>query len=802
MAKTRDECIRDMVRSIDPARARELWGTDKVEELTDAEISKGIEYQKIIKRGAKSGKIIADYRMGNLQRYVQAYQQTHGHSEKNRRRAVENILVRSLSDDADRVSVEANAQAITALYQGRIAEAAEALKPGRLGWQKQRALMDDLADELHNRGSSGSATAKGFAEEIGAVMEELRLRFNRAGGQIRKLSDWAMPHTHDAGKIAKAGEDAYVEQTVGLLNRNRMTNPRGRPLDTEELKQALRASYQSIVGEELVEGEGKFIAGRHQAHRELHFRDGASYREYSEQFGHDNYYKTITDHIERLSREVALMETMGMNPQKTFDTLTAGMDRGFLTDHESIFKNLMGLNRPDKSLVMSINSTVRPALSAAQLGSAILSSFSDIGTASVAAAFNGLNWTRMLSRLSELGGEEARVFAAQLGGSIDYALDSVGMSARFDDFAGGSWSQQLADTVFRASGLNAFTNLMRRAHFMEFAYQLGANKSKALVEIEPRFQGMLRSYGITDAEWEVIRKTPTRQRNNQQYMDIPSMRDEGLQVKMMGIIHQERDLAVLMPDTRTKALLNQGMEQGTAKGEGIRAFTQYKSYSVMMVMNNLFRYLASKRVTGVGGRVQYAGSLLVATTLLGGLSVQLKEIAKGRDPRNVRDPRFLQAAMLQGGGLGILGDFAFSDSNRYGQPALVAAAGPTGGLVWDMYKAGKGIATGEPEKAANMLRYVPGQSLWYGRLIYERAAIDNFKRLTDPDFDRNVRRSVKRRKTEHGQEYYSKPGTGLREVRAPNLGAMVKKPKQTYDDYVPGAGKGKRLSSGDYVPRM
>ncbi|PLW82237.1 hypothetical protein CWI75_10690 [Kineobactrum sediminis] len=782
MAKqTREECIRQASSNFTPEQRRRMWGTDRLDDLTDEQITSGVRHQKILRRDAKTGRILEDYRLARVRRYVHDYQQKNGVSDKNRRKAIENVLVRSLDDNAGRVSIEANAQGITAIYQSRIAQAAEAMKPDRLGWRKQVELLDDLAEELHKPKSTGNARASQFAKAVADVLEDLRLRFNRAGGEIKQLEGWALPHTSDSTKMARAGVEQYVETTLPLLDRNRMRTPYGRPMDEKELRESLRAIYSNTVGETLAEeGQGpQAIANRYQEHRQLHFRNGKEYREYADKFGDTNYYKVITDHIERLSREIALIETLGPNPAKAFERMTAGLDKAFLVNHEAIFKNLAGLNRPDKGLLMNFNAGLRPALSAAQLGSATISSFSDIGTASVAAAFNGLGWSRMLRRLGSLTGEESRVFAARLGGSIDYALDNVGIAVRFDDTAGADWSQRLADTVFRASGLNAFTNLMRRAHFIEMAYTLASHRGKSLDAVEPRFRKMLESYGIDGLEWDLIRKAKMRQRNGEQFLDVTSIQDEGVQTKLMGIIHQERDLAVLMPDTRTRALMNQGQEQGTVLGEGLRAFGQYKSYSVMMVMNNLHRYLSSKRLNTVD-RVGYISSLVVSTTLLGALSLQLKEVAKGRDPRNMRDTDFFKAALLQGGGLGIMGDFFFSDSNRYGQPGLVTALGPTGGFAYDIYRTGRDMIEDENLNASRMLRYTPGQSLWYGRLIFDRNVIDQFQRLADPDYMTNKRAQVRRRKTQQGQDYFWPPARSFPSTpeRAPDAAAATETPPQ------------------------
>jgi hypothetical protein len=74
------------------------------------------------------------------------------------------------------------------------------------------------------------------------------------------------------------------------------------------------------------------------------------------------------------------------------------------------------------------------------------------------------------------------------------------------------------------------------------------------------------------------------------------------------------------------------------------------------------------------GALGYALGFFAATTIGGALALELKEIAKGKDPRPIpraKDPalehaEFWGAAMLQGGGWGIFGDFLGSTENRFG----------------------------------------------------------------------------------------------------------------------------------------
>jgi len=70
------------------------------------------------------------------------------------------------------------------------------------------------------------------------------------------------------------------------------------------------------------------------------------------------------------------------------------------------------------------------------------------------------------------------------------------------------------------------------------------------------------------------------------------------------------------------------------------------------------------------------------------MAMAAKDLAKGKEPRELLDPetglnwKTVGAAMQQGGGFGIYGDFLFGEMrNRAGQGFLATAAGPTFGEV-------------------------------------------------------------------------------------------------------------------------
>lgn len=698
-------------------------------------------------------------------------------SPKIRKQALESLLVRDLRDRGDTTNVAAMGNAINAEAQAKLAMMAEDIRPKRLGIKRERELMNDVSDELHGT-STGNAKAKAYADAIAEVFEDMRARFNRAGGNIAKLEDWGLPHATLAGRLpTTAGE--YVENTIPLLNRDRMLNGMGEPMSDQQLREMLTRVYHNIMTENQMAplpsqvGDykaGKAVANRHQQHRELHFRNGPAYRQYADMYGNPNYWQTITNSIESHSREIAMIERLGPNPENTYQVLknTLNPDKGFAIETDAIFRNLMGIQRPDHNTFLGkaslVGSATRSLLSAAQLGSAVLSSVTDVGTAAINASFNGLGWTRMLSRLSSINTAESRAFAARLGGSLEYALDNVGISNRYDDVVNTNIGQRPADVVFRASGLSAWTNMLRRAHFMEMAYSFGANRALKFDDLEPRFKSMLESYGISDADWSVIRKASTKQKNGEQYMDFLSIDDVDLRSKALAIVHQEMDLAVLMPDARSRAIVNRGQAEDTLAGWLGRSIGQYKQFPITMFLNNTFRYLASNRLD-LTSRIGYSAALLITTTLLGGLAIQLKDISKGKTPRPMDTDEFWKAAWAQGGGAGIVGDYFYSGfvdgRNRFGQPAWVTLTGPTGGLAYDAGSTVKNIAEslyeGEGVDLSRATRYVPGNSLWFARLAYERYLTDQLGQLTDRDYKARKQKQERKLRSETGQEYYWRP---------------------------------------------
>jgi len=216
-----------------------------------------------------------------------------------------------------------------------------------------------------------------------------------------------------------------------------------------------------------------------------------------------------------------------------------------------------------------------------------------------------------------------------------------------------------------------------------------------------------------------------------------------------------RELATNEATLRTRAITTGAAFGDAKKGTFLRAFASsvfmFKSFPITVLNNHIIPSMQQVRA----GRYDYAAQIAVGTTLLGAMALQTKEITKGRTPKDMDDWKFWQAAMLQGGGLGLFGDFLFAEYSRFGRDPFMELLGPIAGLGSDIARTFKGnLERGLDDKEGRFMkdlfnvakRNIPGGSLWYSRLALERLLLDNIERMADPKFDKNIRRMEKKYK--------------------------------------------------------
>src|SRR5690606_29474267 len=78
------------------------------------------------------------------------------------------------------------------------------------GSRKTQVRMDNVVAELFGENTK-DAKAKVLADAWTTVAEDLRVRFNEAGGSIGKLEKWGLPQFHDPLALQNATRPVWVD---------------------------------------------------------------------------------------------------------------------------------------------------------------------------------------------------------------------------------------------------------------------------------------------------------------------------------------------------------------------------------------------------------------------------------------------------------------------------------------------------------------------------------------------------------------------------------------------------------------
>ena len=710
---------------------------------------------------------------------------------KNKTTGLLTLLVKDLKGhkgDVTWSNIDNRSSAIEGQAHSLAADMLQNLHTTHLGWGQDRDTLLATVREIF-----GEATGNEKASKSGAAFskaaEYLRERYNRAGGFIPKRNDWGMPQVHDQVKVSKAGMDAWIEYTLPRLNREAMVNADGRIMSDDELMQAMRESYKTVSTDGqnkkvpgAFSGNGK-MANRHQDSRFLVFKDADSWIEYQEAFGSPDFFNVMVGHIRSMSSEIAMLEVLGPNPNMAFKYLSDVAENdgnmGMVNSVWNVVSGSADMVDVNRQSLAKGTAFTRHLLMAAQLGGAAISSITDPVYGKMTRAFNGLPIVKSIQHtVGQLNpaDESDRAFAAHLGMVMDGWSSQALVGSRFSgemDPAGKA--SKISETLFRASGLTAWTQGQRNSFGLDFQWHLARQMGNPLSEIETKFQGMMRRYGITDDDWEIMRSVPLEEHGGTSYfrpqnmhdLDLPTETVDNIVTKILEAMNTEMDFAVPTPDARVRAIQTWGgKERGSFTGEAARMTMMYKSFSMTQFMTHMYR--SGPKFVGV-----YALRLGISLSVMGALAIQMKEISRGREPRQM-DGAFLLAAMMQGGGLGIFGDFidasGVGNKSRFGNSVMATAMGPGASLVEDVV--GLGVSgfdfatdpfTGDDtnlgrEGARLLQRYTPGNNLWYARLLFERLLFDNLQEMTDPKAKQNRKKYERKIKTERGQDYWWKRG--------------------------------------------
>lgn len=435
-------------------------------------------------------------------------------------------------------SVETNATAVQSEALGRLMPLWNSVK-GFAGLFENAKGVSDLVHELFGE-DSGNAAAKGGAKAWAQVTDELRDRANAAGGDIGKLDEWRYPQSHSQPRIATAGLDKWSADIFPLLDRDKYLRTDGSRMSDDAVHEFLRNAYDSIItdGQNKVEpGKGRpggsSVANRQSASRQIFFKDADSYMTYQGQYGDRNLWSTLTGHIRSISRDIALMETLGPNSEQTFRYFN---DRTRLDElrsqpagkakidkaskfNEALFDYVAGKREVVNQKVADVGQSFRNFETATKLGKVAITALGDEAGMSATAFANRVPWSETFSRemtyLNPSNGAD-RATAAHAGLGINGAIGGLNRFGQEEmQLSGGegaaagvrNFTSKLATGVMHASGAEAMWDTRRRALGSVLMSYLGkwTREVPNFSDINVQDHGMLATKGVTDTDWQVWR---------------------------------------------------------------------------------------------------------------------------------------------------------------------------------------------------------------------------------------------------------------------------------------------------------
>jgi hypothetical protein len=486
--------------------------------------------------------------------------------------------------------------------------------------------------------------------------------------------------------------------------------------------------------------------------RVLHFKDADSWLDYQQKFGNGTLLEQTFGSYGRAAQARALMSKFGTNPQAEFDQDIRWAKEKFRDSNleaveelnraeqniRNIFDNLSGeATRPANELMAKIGSYLRLDQTMAKLGGVALTHMSSAVSKSALLRYHGLPLWQAYGDFFAAPFRNMRSGAASqwademLAGMEGINRDIIGAFSPNDAIPG--TASKLANLYFKLNGLTWLLNKQKSGAEWTMSRQLGRVLDVAHDDLPPATQRMLAQYDISPAEWDMLRTAPDHvEVDGRQFLtpaaakrvpdaDIAAnLQDRGLlkadagadaasraverfrddlALKVHGMYRDLADQAVVTPTVEDRADVLQGLKPGTVGGETARFIAQFKMWPLAAA-----RQMWGREIYGgqsMAGKIGGMMNLGVGSMLTGYAIMTLKGLLKGQNPRPANGEAAL-AAMAQGGGFGIFGDYFFGEQNRFGQGPAEAFLGPVAGqgvhTLFDTYNKLKAYAEGDESK--------------------------------------------------------------------------------------------------------
>jgi hypothetical protein len=530
------------------------------------------------------------------------------------------------------------------------------------------------------------------------------------------------------------------------------------------------------------------IARRASQQRVVYWKNAQAWADHMNEFGGgQSLYHNVVHALDVGARRTALMHYLGTNPAANFETVVQRMieknrtsdELGRLQNQIEGVRNVLGrldgsLNVPIHEDAGVLTNNLMSAEAITHLGGVSLTHLSAApGTFSSEMVHHGVSRFETMGNIVKAltmhrGGAEAQEALADAGAyahGYTLALQRAGTMREVyqrDGFPGFvSWASA---HFMRLTGLpQILDSLQAQAVKSVLMARLGRQSHLDFAEIEPHQQAALKGYGVGPEEWRLIRGAQTPSMVEGRRWLVPSdaihsdpaavealLRARGeigekatqatidkavkafqweLGDKLLMYLNDAGDRGAVRPGVRERAIVLRNLRPGDPWHFLARAVAQFKMWPLAAFNQILGRDIAmslNKREIATN-----IGVMLALSAVGGAMRMSVNDLANGRPQRDFRNPLTLLAALAQGGGLGIYGDFLFGETSRMSTGLASTLGGPIAGdteKLWNLFERFKTDLKDQPGKALQHmwpdLAHLGVQHVPFANLIYLKGALD------------------------------------------------------------------------------
>lgn len=448
------------------------------------------------------------------------------------------------------------------------------------------------------------------------------------------------------------------------------------------------------------------------------------------------------------SRVIADLEMFGSKPGENFDkvmnSLIAERKNVMGTEMEPFFmrgktavlespffqgdgknksilhKTMFGQKPGDVEFAKWMN-TIRGMDAAVKLGGSTITAFTDLTVRALQDALMSGNKVTPFEAIGDsvdllrrsLGDAEALGVMEDVLTGAEHVLDDLTTHIRSEDATqlnsldrsvkAREFLDKGSGLVFGLNQLENWTKANQRGSFVMAMAQFAREADNTLDKVSPFSRESLEAFGITADEWDFIRSRAKRKTGYGKGILSPTALNEldlteykrftdtdNLEVlastrneivsKWQNMIRGKATTLTMMPDTIDSARMLRGLQSGTITGEAARFSMMYKSF-MMGYFGRVF--IPQMRHANAVTHAQYT----IAAASMAMAIFTLKDLAKGRTPRDFTKFENMQGVFFHVYGLPYMDQFAFAVNSDNVQASNIydIAAGPVGADAADTF---------------------------------------------------------------------------------------------------------------------